>query len=167
MTSKVQYLSHYGKICPACNRVDSVKIGAFKVKKKVAYRKCKCLHCKATWLERWSLSGYERLKPPGLGSDVSEIEKRGIPVDGPLATGTQVVCIPSDRSRQAIEREMDYGFVIEPKGEYFHYCRFWSKKNPSRLNNKTGILVPNSSLIQLDSVTQDQVEEVLKSVRIK
>jgi hypothetical protein len=84
-----------------------------------------------------------------------------------MKAGTQIVYMPSIAKGNLKHKEVEYGFVLEPKGEYFHWCHFWNKNSPGKLRTrKRPDMVPNDNLVEKKSVPQKQVDEMMEKLKI-
>ena len=81
---------------------------------------------------------------------------------------TQIVYTPGLEKGNLKPKDVEYGFVVEPEGEYFHRCFFWSKtSSPEMTRKKTPEMVPNHNLTEKNSVPQALVDRMMAKLGIK
>ncbi|MDZ7697913.1 MAG: hypothetical protein U5R49_13640 [Deltaproteobacteria bacterium] len=102
-----------------------------------------------------------------LQSIASEIRELTSPEPQPMRPGTQIVYMPDQAKGDLNHSDVMFGFVVAHKGEFFHWCHFWSKNKPEILRTrKSPDMVPNDNLIRKKTVPQKQVDEMMAKLKI-
>ena len=100
----------------------------------------------------------------GVASEIRELTS---PEPQPMRPGTQIVYMPDQAKGDLNHSDVMFGFVVAQKGEFFHWCHFWSKRNLEKLRTVSGPeMIPNDNLIKKKTVPKKQVEEMMARLKI-